>query len=269
MSLASIRRGSSLLGVFVFALLLWQIRSSKELLPGALYLCASAYPNLFSLSLISRLRVKGANGILDPEAWVLHSKAYVLLLSGWQLAVIGSINLWPFGLSVSPATVIAGYLLAAAFMMFSYKLVAIADDSKQEGGSRPINYFGRPRSRRMFFCGFVYTPIGLLVAFGIVWSDWRLCPAILRVPQIWTLLAALLAAMSAGLIFQRYRSVERNRTRGGRALATGTLLVIGCATVLQVFLGFNVQMYFLSSVSVSCIAASIYWLSRAKEAGTA
>jgi hypothetical protein len=181
--------------------------------------------------------MKQRKGIPEPAAWALHTRAYVLLLSGWQLAIIGSFNMWPFGLRVSRVAVALGYLLAGAFMILSYKLVAIADSSKQEGGSGPISYFGRPRPRRFFFAGFVYTPIGFLILMSVEWSDAPWCPTILRLPQFFLLLVALLSAVSAGLIFHRYRGIERNRSRAERVLATSTLLVLGLAAAVQIFLG--------------------------------
>ena len=173
--------------------------------------------------------------------------------------------MWPFGLPVSRVSIIMGYLLAAAFMILSYKLVAIADSSKQEGGSRPINYFDCPRPRRLFFAGFVYTPIGFLILMSVEWSDAPWCPMILRLPHFYLLVVGLLSVVSAGLLFHRYRGVERTRTRATRVLAAVTLFVLGFAAAVQIFVGYDVQMYLLSSVTVACIAASVYWLSLARE----
>ena len=120
-------------------MLLWETRSGTRLLSGALYLCVSGYPSLFSQALVASLRVKERKGVPEPAAWDLHRRAYVFLLSAWQLAIIGSLNMWPFGFPVSWVSVAMGYLLAGAFLSFTFKLVALADSSKQEGGPRPIN----------------------------------------------------------------------------------------------------------------------------------
>lgn len=267
MTLRSIQSTLSLLGLFVLAMLLWEIRSSARLLPGALYLCVSGYPSLFSQALVASLRMKERKGIPEPAAWDLHTRTYVLLLSAWQLALIGSLNMWPFGFPVSWVSVTMGYLLAGAFMIITYKLVAIADSSKQEGGSRPINYFGRPRPRWIFFCAFVYAPIGPLIIMSQEWADAKWCPAILQPPRIWLLLVALVSIVSLGLIFQRYRVAGRVEHRVGTVLAVGTLLVLVLATVGQIFVGYDLEMYLLSSITVTCMAASVYWLSRAREGG--
>ena len=139
MSLRIIQNALSLLGLFVLAVLLWQSRSSTSLLRGALYLCISGYPSLISHALVVSLRMKERKGIPEPAAWDLHRRAYVLLLSAWQLAIIGALNMWPFGFPVSWVSVAMGYLLAGAFLSFTFKLVALAVSSKQEGGPRPIN----------------------------------------------------------------------------------------------------------------------------------
>lgn len=256
----------SLLSVFVLAELVWQIRSGMNLLPGALYLLVSGYPNLFSLALVANLRMKQRRGTPEPAAWAVQTRARVLLLVGWQLAILGSINMWPFGLPASRVSTIMGYLLAGAFMILSYKLVAIADSSRQAGGSRPISYFGRPRPRRLFFAGFVYTPIGFLILMSVEWSNAPWCPVILRPPRFLLLVVVLLSAAAAGLIFQRYRGTERGRSRAERVLTVVTLVVLGFAAASQIILGEDIYMYAFSSIAVVCIAATVYWLSLAEGA---
>jgi len=100
---------------------------------------------------------------------------------------------------------------------------------------------------------------------SVEWSDARWCPMILRLPQFYLLVVALLSVVCAGFLFQRYRGVERTRTRATRVLAAVTLSVLGFAAAVQIFVGHDVQMYLLSSVTVACVAASVYWLSLARE----
>lgn len=261
----NIQRGGSFLELFVIVVLISYGRSVRPLLPGGLYLVAASYLGLFSLIPASTLLRKQRMGELEPAAWALRRRAYILLLAGWQVAIIGLLNLLQFSFSESWVSIVIGYLSAGIFMILSYKLVAIADDHQQEGGQRPINYFGRPRSRRIFFCGFVYTPIGLLVAFSIVWSDWKLCPPLLRLPQLWLLLTALLSAASAGLIFQRYRVAGVNKALAGKLIAV-TFLGLGLAGAIQIFLDAAAPyLYLLSSMAIACTAMAVYWLSLAKE----
>ena len=264
MGLTGIRRAGLLLELFILAVLLGG-RSSSSSLPGALYVLAGTYPGLVSLSLATSLRIKLRKSDPGPAAWKLHTRAYILLLSGWQVAIIGVLNMWPFGLSKSQISATIGYLLAAVFMVLSYKLVAIADSSEQEGGGRPISYFGRPRSRRIFLCAFVYTPVIPLIMMSVGWSSLNWCPTLLKIPQVLLLLVTSLSAVSAGLIFQRYRNVERDATRVGRILARVTLLLLGLATSVQIMLRYDLYMYVLSSITLLCTAATVHWLWLARE----
>ena len=176
--------------------------------------------------------------------------------------------MWPLGFSDSRVTIAIGYLSATIFMILSYKLVALADRSQQEGGSKPLSFFGRPRSRRLAFCALIYSPIGPLIIMSAEWSNAKWCPAVLKVPRFWLLLVALLSAVAAGFVFQRYRAAERVRTRTGRVTAVVTLMVLGLAAAIEIGLRYDVLMYALSSIAVACIAASVYWLSLAREANT-
>jgi hypothetical protein len=265
----SIQRSASLLNVLVLAVIVWRLRRSANLLPGVLYLCISGYPSVFSIFLGASLRIEQKRGRQEPLDPARHTQAFVLLLAGWQLAIIGLLNMWPLGFSDFWVTTAIGYLSAAIVMILSYKLVAIADRSEQVGGSRPISYFGRPRSRRIFFAAFVYTPLVVpLTMMSVEWSNAKWCPAVLKVPQFWLLLVALLSAAAAGFVFQRYRAAERVRTRTGRIIAVVTLMVLGLAAAIEIALRYDVLMYALSSIAVVCIAASVYWLSLAREAST-
>jgi hypothetical protein len=181
------------------------------------------------------------------------------------MAVIGLLNMWPFGFSESRVLIIVGYLLAGVFVVLSYKLVALADNLEQEGGAKPITFFGRPRSRRLFFAALIYSPVGPLIPMSIIWSDAPWCPILLRPPQFWLLLVVLLSALSAVLIFHRYRRVERNQARARRVVAAVTLLVLGLAAAAQIVSMYDAYMYALSSVTLTCIAATVHWSLGAKE----
>jgi hypothetical protein len=180
---------------------------------------------------------------------------------------VGLLNLWQSSFSGSLTSVIMGYVLIGIFAVLSFKLVTIADSSRQEGGSKPVNYFGRPRPRWMFFCAFLYTPTIPLILMSAEWSDARWCPVLLRLPLFWLLLVTLLSAASTALIFHRYRRAAPNKTWAVR-VSIGTLLGLGVTGAVQVMSGYNPAVYVLASITVACVGASTYWLSLSRE-GTA
>ena len=237
------------------------------LLAGFLYLIVANYLDLFAAFVATRVRKQQMRGNPDPTTWLLNTRAYVLFLSAWQVAIVGFLNMWPFEFSDSRLSAILGYLLAGIFVIVSYGFVAIADSSEQEGGSRPLNFFGRPRSRRLVFCALIYSPIGPLVILSTVWSDAKWCPTLLRAPQFWLLLTALLSAVTAALLFQRYLRSGPNKTSAMRVLI-GTLSILGLEAAIQLMFTYSTYVYVLSSITLACIAASVYWLSLAREANT-
>jgi len=235
------------------------------LLSGALYLLLAACAGLYSLYSASTLRVKQTTG-RDELAWALHNRAYVLLLSGWQAAILGLVNIWQF-VPGSSVQVGLGYISVGVFIILSYRLVSAADNAKQEGGSRPLNYFGRPRSRRLFFGVFLSVPIVVLIDMNVRWSDAPWCPNLLRLPGLWLLFIALASAMSAVLILQRYRGVAGDRAwRNG--LLVGTVVVLGCAWGIQVFLQHDMSICVLSSITLVSLTLTVYESLLAKEATT-
>ena len=158
MKLKNIQRAGSGLGLFIVSAMVWYGRSGGPLLPGALYLIVASWLSLFSLSFATTLQAEQRKGIPEPAAWAIHLRAYALVVTGWLVAIVGMLTMWQFGFSGSRAAIVLGYGVVGIFAILSYRLIAIADGPRQSGGSRPLNYFGRPRSRKIFFCGFVYTP---------------------------------------------------------------------------------------------------------------
>jgi hypothetical protein len=266
MRLKNLQLAGSLLSLSILAMLVWY-RSSPLYLPGALYLVAAGYLNLFAVVLVAGLRKKQRSGSPEPAAWAIRTKASVLTLAGWQVAIVALLNLWQSGFSGSLTSVIMGYLLTTVFAVVWFKLVRMADSSEQEGGSKPFNYFGRPRPRWIFFCAFLYTPTIPLIIANVELSEAQWCPVLLRLPQFWLLVVTFISVASTGLIFHRYRRAAPNKTWAVRTFIA-TLLGLGVAGLVQVVWGYSLAVYLLSLVSVACVAASAYWLSLARE-GTA
>lgn len=263
MGLKNTLRAASLLSLFILATLVGY-RESPLYLPGTLYFIAASYCSFFGAYLAINSRKKQRRGLIEPGGWALQTKATVFIFSGWQVAIVGLLNFWQADFSGSRAYVIIGYLLMPVFAVVSFKLVRIADSPQQEGGSRLFNYFGRPRPRWMFFCGFLYTPTIPLIILSVEWSDAKWCPVLLRLPQFWLLLAALMSVASTGLIFHRYRRAAPNKTWAVNVLI-GTLLGLGLTGAVQMMSGYSLTVYVLSSITCACVAASAYWLSLARE----
>jgi hypothetical protein len=257
-----IQRTSSFLGLFVLVTLIWYGRSAHLLLAGVPYLIAASCICGF---LAASLRIEQRRGAKEPVSWFSQRRADVLLLVSVELVVIGLLDIQASVFSGSRVSVMLGYLLVGIFVIASYKMVALADSPQQDGGSKLLNYFGRPRSRRIFFCGFVYTPIGPLIILSLAWSGRAWCPTLLQPPQIWHLLLALLSVMSAGMVFQRYRKEPPNRVLAKRVFVS-TIAGLVCTAVLQVFFGNSAYVWLFSSITVACMAATAYWLLLAKEA---
>jgi hypothetical protein len=262
--LKGIERAAVLLGLSILAAVVRYGGSAHVVVAGAVYLMVASSLCLVCLLLASTGQAKRRKGILEPAVWRLHTRARVLLLSGWQVGIVGWLNLWSLTVSGSRISILLGYLSVSVFLMLSYKLVAIADRSKQEGGPKPLNYFGRPRSRRLLFCAFVLYPIVPLVILGVAWSHWEWCPSLLRLPQLWFLLVALSSAMSAGLIFQRYRAAAPDKALAKKIFFL-TICTLISAAAIQAFLVYDAYVYLLSSTTSACIAAEVYWLFLAKE----
>jgi hypothetical protein len=264
---SGLQRAGSPLGLFILGTLVWYGVSPRLLLAGVLYLVAATYLAFVCVFLATSLRTKLGRGTSEPTTWSLNRRAYVLLLSAGEIAIVGLLNIWAFTYPVPRAFTIS-YASAGIFIIFSYKLVALADSSHQDGGSMPLNYFGRPRSRRIFFAGFVYTPIGLLALAGVLISlYWKWCPVPFQPPQLCLLLITLSSAMSAGMAMQRYFRAPRERMLATKLLIP-TLLGLVATLALQVVFAYSLYVYALSSITVACIAATVYWLSLAKKEGS-
>jgi hypothetical protein len=215
--------------------------------------------------LVIRLQARRRAGIQKSLAWSISIKAYALALSAWQVAIIGVLNM--LGFAQPPRkTIMPSYIVMIIFLVLSYKMIAIADGQDQEGGAMPVNFFGRPRSRRILFVGSLYSPIGLL-AFGgiIIFLTWkRYYPVQLQPPLLCLLLTGLSSALTAGLVFHRYR-MQPSDVALARQVALLTLIVVLCAGAITITFAYSLYGFELSSIAIACIAETLYWTSLAKE----
>jgi len=233
-----IQYGGLLLEILILAVLLLYGRSVFSLLTGIIYLIVAGYPSIYSLSLTLRIPSE-QNNDTTGAAWDRRNKAYLLVLAGWQVAIVGLLNMWPFDFLETQRPTIVGYLLVCVFVILTYRVVAMSDKQDQDGGSKPIGFFGCARSRRILFSAVVYTPTLPLIIASLGLSDLRWCPDILRPPEIWLLLVAVLSVASAILTFQRYHAVA-----GDKHWRIGILLVtsftLGLAAAVQILLKYDI-----------------------------
>jgi hypothetical protein len=263
----TIQRGGTLLGLFVLLTLIWN-RRSGNLLAGAVYLIAATFVSSISVSPATIVQSKERKGTTEPVDWSSQREAHALFLFAWELAIIGWLNVEAFAFSGATSEVVFGYSLVVLFVVLLYKMLGLAESSEQDGGSRPLSYFGRPRSRRLLFFVLIYTPITPLIMASAIWSGRGWCPVLLQPPQIWLLLIVSLSAASAGMVFHRYREVPPNKALAIRLFVPSTCGLLGLAA-LQAIFRFNVYVYILSSITVVGIAATVYWLSLARGASLA
>jgi len=235
------------LGLFTLGTIVWYRNAPGVLLAGLLYLLVAN-----GLSLVASLRFRRE----EPF------RALALALASWQLAAIGMLNIWSFAYP-EPQGFALSYSAAGIAIAVAYSTVALADSSEQEGGYVPVMYFGRPRSRRLLLCGFIYTPIGLLVmADVLVWATWPRKPMPFQPPRLCLMLVALISVMVFGMVYHRYRDSSPNK-RLLNQIAVLTFFGLICVAGVQLILGYSGYNFYLSAIAVVCIAATIYWLSLA------
>lgn len=237
-------------------------RPGRLLLAGVVYLLAANFLGVLSMEGAIRSKGTETRGLPDAREWHRRRTGYVLLLFGWKIAILGWLNIQEFTFPRSLLSNVLGYLAVGVFVILSFKMVALADAAEQDGGSKPINFFGYPRTRRIFFLVFMYTPITPLIMMNLIPSNrnWLL----LQLPHFWLLLLSLLSGMSAGLVFHRYRRVPANKSLKKKLLAL-TICVLGFTTILEITSAYDAWVYALSSITVACMAATVYWLLLAKE----
>ena len=107
-----------------------------------------------------------------------------------------------------------------------------SDDPKQESGSKPLNVFGRSRSRRLFYWGLIVYPSSSLVVAGLfLFANNEPYPSQFHPPQLCLLLDAVYSAAAAGLLFQRYHGASSSGLSMTRFVSIAFLFIgiAGCS----------------------------------------
>jgi hypothetical protein len=258
-----IERAGSLLGVVILTTTAWYGRSDRMVVDGALYLVIASCLCLASILLGAIVGAKQRRGIADASDWIRYTRAYVFLLCAWQLAIVGLLNIWAVDHSHDSLVFALCCLSTIVFIICTAMIVRFSDNPKQEGGSRPLNYFGVPRSRSLLFYAFCYLLSPVFIAGIWIFVSMKQIPAPFQPPQLCLLLVSLLTVISMVMVFQRYRQALPNKALAGKILAL-TACVLGAVATIHIILGYSVYVFVLSLVAVSCVGASLHWLLRAR-----
>jgi hypothetical protein len=250
--------------VVVFSTIMVYGNSSRVFVAGEPYLAVGSCAALIFVLASLALRAKGKRGKPEREVWLWRTRSEMSFFAAWQLLILALLNIWSaLDASISLGVLVGSYLLTAGFVVFSDRMIAVAESPTQDGGSQPLDYFGRPRSRRILFWGLFVIPESTIAIFAIRWSfGAKPYPAAFHPPQICLLLVALSSAGSAIMTFQRYRTTAADKI-ASRVIVLATLLCFGMAGFAQLVLTYSTYVYLLSTFAVACIATSVYWLSRA------
>ena len=244
--------------------ILWYAHS-PALSAGLPYLgtaaCVGSYCIPSSFILKARLR----KGEPPQTLWPLARRVRVLLLVSWQLAILGWLNIWAAGEpAASRQVLLLSGLLLVLNIAISDRLLSLADSPDQDGGAKPLKFFDRRRSRRLFFWGFIVYPASVPIYLGADFSvRGEPYASPLHPPQLCLALAAVMSAGTAALVFQRYRGLASDK-RIRAMCALGVLLIVWFAAAFTFLEDYSRYVYVLSSLTVMCLALSTNWVLRAK-----
>jgi hypothetical protein len=252
------------LGFFLGLALVWTIWRYRNLphmlAAGEPYLCSASCAGLFfAVTFMALRKYLGISGS-EETIWLLKTRSKVFLIAAWQLLILAVLNIWAATPAPTTFTIFSGsYLLAAGFVILSDRIIALADRSDQSGGSKPLKYFGEPRSRRTFFWGFVVYPESALAFAGVhFWIRQRPYPQLFQPPQLCLLLITFTCVGSALLVFHRYRQMEVNKLFSNW-IFLAILLTLASAAIVQIVLSYNLFVFIMSIIVAICIGASLYW----------
>lgn len=260
MSPKSVLNGATLLTLIALAGILWYRNPRETLYAGLPYLAAALLVNQgCAVNFVAAHKVsRGRNSLTVPA---LQTRAQVFFLSAWQLAILGGLNIWantPIG---TPAFVLSNLALLMC-LVISDRLVTLADSADQEGGYKPFPLFGLRRSRRFLFWICIVYPSTIPIGLGaVLFFKGKPYPTPFHPPQVCLLVAAVLAAGTVGLVFQRYRGITASRGLTSVCWLVA-LFIIGFAGAFELLLSSGVYIYTLSSISVVCTALSVWSLLR-------
>ena len=252
---------SALCLVFVsFSAIVIYLNASRAILIGGVYLAAASFIGTFSLFKLFHLKARMKRTSKSQLMGLLQTRAQVLMLVAWQLAIIGLLNIWSINTSRRLGILLLSNCLFALCVFTWDRLISVADSPSQDGGAKPLISRGRPRSRRFAFWVFFVYPLSSFVLAGVlIFMQGIHSLAIFRPPQISLLVDAAFSVGAAGFIFQRYRCASRNLAQ--RAAFFSVWLLIICAAMgFRLFVGWDLYVNLLSATILTSSALSSYYL---------
>ncbi|MGO8719814.1 MAG: hypothetical protein ACLQMO_11425 [Acidobacteriaceae bacterium] len=263
MSLKGIRNLGSLLGLLVTVAVIWYLNSPCALVAGIAFLMAADI--LCLLSVIQAVKLKARKGVTlkSRSSFVQEGRAYVLLLVAWQIAIVGVLSISSEIASVSVLHLLIDYISAALYFICSYRVLSVADSAKQDGGYKPFNFFGYPRSRKLIFTIFAcYCSILPLTIMSLedtlASTGWR--PIALQSSQACLLMVAIMSVMSGGLLLQRYHGVLAKNKSSNKKVYIITLLLLACTAAIHKSMSYGIYSYVLSAIAIASCAVTLLCL---------
>ncbi len=247
--------------------ILWNGYLPHSVESSTLYLLAASGVDLYCLliSILIRTESRKDKNNSAQGLELLKARAQVLFLIAWQLAVLGVLHILADNSAASLSVIILCGLLLVMCIIISDRLIAIADRPNQEGGPKPLQARGRPRSRRLFFWVWVVYPWSSLAGASVMMFIRKgRYPSLFHPPQICLLLAAVFSAGAASLVFQRYRDLAFSRQLA-MACFLPAVVVLGFAGFFELVSVSSPYTFWTSSVIVMCVSLSAYWLLRGNE----
>ncbi|MGH9525683.1 MAG: hypothetical protein ACRD2F_03335 [Terriglobales bacterium] len=249
--LASTMRAALALGAFWAAVAIIYASSSRSALFFGPYVFAAALADLAGIAAVARATSLPAG--LDGAAWHCQRSGAVMVLLGWQLGLLGLLNIRAAqGGGPRRVTGALSYAAFAVAVAIADRFVAAADTADQEGGRRPLG--SRGQSRRMFLWIFVVYPLlPLVLASGIVSFGAPPHPAFLSPPRVALLAVGALSVAAAALVAQRCPR------RGGapvrqRAIRFVAAAVVACAAAVALAFSASLYLFAPSAIAVACTA---------------
>jgi hypothetical protein len=268
MSRKSVERGASLLALVILATILWRGHLPHSAEASTLYLGVASFVDLYCLLILFFVLTEQRKSGSMETVGFLQTRAQLLFLIAWQLTVVGVLHVFADNFIGTQTVFILCGLLLAMCLFISDRMIAFADSPYQDGGSRPLHFFKRPRSRRVFFWAFIVYCGG---SFGAAAVNFFIGlgsqSSLLHPPQLCLLFAAAVAAATAAFVIQRYHGLTFSRQLAA-ACFLPAVAVLGIACVFEIYSGSSPGTFWTSSVIVTCISLSAYWLLRGNGGGT-
>jgi hypothetical protein len=250
-----------LLGLADLVILGTYRNSMSIVLAGLFYLMVANVVCILSISLAVSSQGRTRTAFRQTTFVSLKIRARMLLLISWQVAIVGVLNITAMDLSRARIPFWLNYLLIGLFFFGSLRLVSIADSSNQDGGYVPLNYFGRPRTRRLLFVLFtVFCALLPLVGASVEFAaNGGRRPIAFQHPQLCLLMAAITSTMSAGFLLERYRKAPRSKTEGSIIFSVA-LCILAVAAIIQSVFSYGVYLYILSAIALIGSAVTVFCL---------